>query len=222
MNAPPVVLGLVALLAAVYLMFLIAPQPVAARLEFWLTLWPRRMFMGSSAPGGWPGGLAPLFTHMFVHTEFLHVFVNAGFLLALGSPVALRIGVRIQGVDQAAANARFLGFFILAGLAGGVVFALAHPSGAVFARGASGAISGLLGAVVRFALQPVSARIADPWKLLPLTDRRVVAASLVIVVSNIALSVIPMFGMTIAGEAHIGGYLFGLLAFPLFALRQSR
>lgn len=221
-NAPAVVLALVGVLAASYLVFVIAPPAIEGRLEFWLTLWPRRTLMWDAAPGGWLGAVGPLFSHIFVHTEFMHFFANAGFLLALGAPVAQRMGAGIPGVDQARANARFLGFFLLAGLFGGLAFVAAHPSELTFARGASGAISGLLGAVVRFALRPVRERLEDPWRVFGLFDSRVITASLVIVLSNIALGMIPLFGMTIAGEAHIGGYLFGLVAFPLFALRPPR
>lgn len=215
-------LALVGVLAASYLVFVIAPPAIEGRLEFWLTLWPRRTLMWGAAPGGWLGAVGPLFSHIFVHTEFMHFFANAGFLLALGAPVAQRMGAGVPGADQMQANGRFIVFFLLAGLVGGIAFMAAHPAELTFARGASGAISGLLGAVVRFALRPVRERMDEPWRLLDLLDRRVVTASLVIVLSNIALGMIPLFGMTIAGEAHIGGYLFGLAAFPLFALRPPR
>ncbi len=221
-NAPAVVLALVGVLAASYLVFVFAPPAIEGRLEFWLTLWPRRTLMWGAAPGGWLGAVGPLFSHIFVHTEFMHFFANAGFLLALGAPVAQRMGAGVPGADQMQANARFIVFFMLAGLVGGIAFMAAHPAELTFARGASGAISGLLGAVVRFALRPVRERMDEPWRLLDLLDRRVVTASLVIVLSNIALGMIPLFGMTIAGEAHIGGYLFGLAAFPFFALRPPR
>lgn len=221
-NAPPVVTALVIALGAVYLLFLISPRLLEARLEFWLTLWPQRVLMGGNAPGGWVAAIGPLFSHMFVHTALIHLLVNAGFLLAFGAPAALRMGVGIPGADQRKANIKFLLFFILSGLAAGIVSVAVNPNELQFARGASGAISGLLGAVVRFALRPHQARLENPWGMLGLLDRRVLVVSAIIVVSNIAIMALPFFGMNIAGEAHIGGYIFGLIAFPLFALRPGR
>lgn len=222
LNAPPVVLALLAVVAGVYLLFVLAPPALHSKLVFELTLWPRRMLMGAAAPGGWLGAVGPLFSSIFVHTEFLHFFVNAGFLLAFGAPVAQRMGVGVRGAPQGAANVRFLAFYLLAGLAGGLAFVAAHPQEVVFAKGASGAISGLLGGALRFALSPLRERLDDPWRLVPLYDRRLLTAALVIVLLNVAIAFIPLFGMRIAGEAHIGGFLFGLLAFPLFALRRPR
>lgn len=218
LSAPPIVLALVAIMTVAYLYFLLAPPAMESRTEFWLTLWPRRVLSGAAAPGGWAGALVPLISHMFVHTEFIHLLANAGFLLAFGTPVAERIGVGVRFADQRNANLRFLAFFLLSGVAGAALFIALHPDDLVFARGASGGVSGLLGAATRFALFPPAERREDPWRIARLFDRRVVSISAFYIVFNAAITFIPMFGMSIAGEAHIGGYLFGLAAFPAFAL----
>ncbi|MFO7958596.1 MAG: rhomboid family intramembrane serine protease [Candidatus Brocadiia bacterium] len=83
--------------------------------------------------------LHTLLTHMFMHGGVVHLVGNMYFLYISGDNIEERFGWH-----------RFLGFFVLCGVVG----ALAHAVGAgdpqVPAVGASGAISGLLGAYVVF------------------------------------------------------------------------
>jgi len=221
-NAPPIVLLLIIALFIVFLLFALLPDRAAAELEFRATLAPARLFAGAHGPGGLLGALAPLFTHIFIHTDFVHFVFNAVWLLALGAGVARRTGAGLPGVDQTGANLRFFVFFVLCGLAGGLAFVFANPAEWSFARGASGAVSGLLGAVVRFALRPPQSRIEDPFGLSPLASRPVLFATLAIVATNVVFSdSLPGFGArNIAWEAHLGGYFAGLVTFPYFALRR--
>ena len=100
--------------------------------------------------------------------------------------------------------------------------------------GASGAISGLMGATMRFLFTAVDGRglaalREDPRSapLMPLatalTDQRVVLVTIVFLFANI----LAVFGLGsvgtsgIAWEAHIGGYFAGLLTFGFFDAPQT-
>jgi membrane associated rhomboid family serine protease len=157
---------------------------------------------------------APFITYAFLHADFLHLIFNSVWFLIFATAVARRIG-----------TGRFLRLsFITA-----VVAALTHlafhwgsPSPVV---GASGIVSGLMGASFRFILiDPATTPVWPPARL-PLFSRPVMTWSAVWILLNIVLGVTGFtpegFGRVIAWEAHIGGFLAGLLFFPLFDRQRS-
>ncbi|WP_033820435.1 rhomboid family intramembrane serine protease, partial [Kitasatospora sp. MBT63] len=77
-----------------------------------------------------------LLTAMFVHAGFAHLATNMVSLLVLGPPL-----------ERALGRGRFLGLYLLSGLAGNAL-AFLVSGGALYSVGASGAIFGLLGATV--------------------------------------------------------------------------
>jgi len=85
-------------------------------------------------PGPWPVALT-LITAMFLHGDLLHLGSNLLFLWIFGNNVEHRFG-----------PGRFLIFYLGSGLAGGLAHALLDPGSSVPMLGASGAISGVLGA----------------------------------------------------------------------------
>jgi membrane associated rhomboid family serine protease len=163
-----------------------------------------RLVSAQGAAAAWS-----LVTYTFLHGGWLHVGVNAVWLLALGSGVARRLGA-----------ARFLGFYFLCGALAGLTYVAVQPGSAVPAIGASGAVSGLLGAVIRFI---GAGRAAPGHRLLPLGDRRVLILVILWFVVNIAFGRTGLAGLTggqpIAWEAHIGGFAAGLILFGLFDRR---
>ncbi len=145
-------------------------------------------------------------THMFVHGGLMHVAVNAIALLSFSRPLARRIG-----------GLRLIALFLLSGLAGAATFLAFNPEGYAPMVGASGAVFGFWGAAAR--LGPVHVGAA------PLFSRPVAGTVLAVVVLN--LLTIALYGgfssgeSGIAWEAHLGGFLFGLLAGPLFVRRST-
>jgi rhomboid protease GluP len=85
------------------------------------------------------GELWRLLTPVFIHANLLHIFVNMYSLYAIGPAVERYFGA-----------ARFLAFYLLAGIAGVVLSLAMSPSPSV---GASGAIFGLLGCLGIFLYQ---------------------------------------------------------------------
>ena len=196
---------------------------LSADWDTWLTLAlafiPAR-YSGFAAllPGGDAAAVTSFVTHTLVHGDWVHLGLNAAWLVAFGGAVANRIG-----------TVRFLLFFCLCAVAGAATFLAFNPGAMVPMVGASGAISGLMGATMRFLFTAVDGRglaalREDPRSapLMPLraalTDKRVVVVTAVFLVANI----LAVFGLGsvgesgIAWEAHIGGYFAGLLTFGFF------
>ena len=70
----------------------------------------------------------------------MHLLINSAWFLAFATPVARRIG-----------PVRFLAFFLLCGVGGALLYL---PFNSAPMVGASGAISGLMGAAMRFLFFP--------------------------------------------------------------------
>jgi membrane associated rhomboid family serine protease len=152
-------------------------------------------------------------THMFLHAGWLHIAMNSAALIALGPAIAQRLG------RDALGGLLFLVFFLVCGLAGGAAFLLLAPAN-IPAVGASGAIFGLWGAV---------ARLAAPGqiKLAPLFSRGVAQQVGSAIVSNLlVVGLGAAYGLAsgsgvigIAWQAHLGGFVAGMLLIQIMPVR---
>ena len=219
-NVPGGVLATLGVLIAVHAaLSLLSPQ----QFEWWvlaLAFIPAR-YAGFAAelPGGDTAAVTSFVTHMAVHADLVHLGFNAAWLLAFGSVLCAHIG-----------NLRFFAFSILGGIAGALLFLLFNPGLAAPVIGASGAISAMMGGVMRFLFNAIDRgegyllredpRAVPSMSLIrTLKDRRVILTSLVFLGLNLlAIVGFGKFGESgaIAWEAHIGGYVFGLCAFGVF------
>lgn len=141
------------------------------------------------------GALFTLFTHMFVHSTIAHVIVNMLFLFLIGAYLESKIG-----------KARFAAVYVVAGLAGVLLEALVQWGSGVLIVGASGAISGAMGALL--ILYP---KDETPMFLGPLFLPRVPVW--ISVGSWFAIQVVMVFldSGPVAYSAHIGGFLAGVV-----------
>ena len=172
----------------------------------------------------WPGGVAAdiwtFITYALIHGDITHLLFNSIWLLAFGPPIARRFG-----------SVRFLLFMAVTAAAGAVVHLLTHYGELLPMIGASAAISGAMAAATRFAFQrggPLGLwrdsedayRVPAADLLTSLGDKRVLAFIAVWFGVNLLFGAwaISMAGFeqTIAWQAHIGGFLAGLLGFSLF------
>jgi membrane associated rhomboid family serine protease len=78
------------------------------------------------------------FTSMFMHGSWLHLITNMWFLWIFG-----------DNVEDAMGPGRFLGFYLLCGLAAAVAQIASDPASTLPMVGASGAIGGVMGAYAR-------------------------------------------------------------------------
>lgn len=168
-----------------------------------------------------------LLTYAFLHGGWLHVGFNCVWLGAFGAPVARRFGAT-----------RFLLLLAMAAVLGAVVLFFWNMASFVPVVGASAAVSGVMGAATRFVFRPAeeSARIFDRSQLeqafrqpaLTLSQTLTTRTALLFVVfwfaTNLLFGLYPALGgmgdMPVAWQAHIGGFLTGLLLFPLFDPRH--
>jgi len=141
-----------------------------------------------------------LFTPMFLHGGVLHIALNSYFLYLIGPQVERSFG-----------HWRFLAIYFLSGVAGVVASLAARPD--VLSIGASGALFGLVGALIPLLYRNRS--------VLANTQRRI-ASVLQVIVINL---VIGLTVQNIDNWGHIGGLLGGLtLAWfttPRYAVRHD-
>jgi membrane associated rhomboid family serine protease len=149
-----------------------------------------------------------LITHQFVHASWLHVLGNMLFLWVFGNNIEDRLG-----------RIRFLPFYLLCGIIAALGQALTDPSSSAPLIGASGAISGVLGAY--FVLFP-RVKVLSLVTIFPLR----LPAWLVLGV-YIALQFLYVGGQAQKGQggvafwAHIIGFAAGmLLILPFLAGRR--
>lgn len=143
-----------------------------------------------------------LVTSLFLHGNWGHALLNGFFALAFASGVARAFGAGPSGA------ASFFIYYIVCGIAAGLMYCAVYPDRYVYLIGASGAVSGLMGAAIRLGR----------GYLLPLTHPRVVGMTLAWGLINIlsAFVVITPSSGPIAWEAHIFGYVFGLLTIGIW------
>jgi len=224
-NAPYVILGLLAAFALVHVVRAFLSELDDAYVILALGFIPAR-YGGSpfELPGGDVSAVTSLFTHMFVHGDVLHLLINSAWLLAFGTPLARRLGAM-----------RFLVFSAVCGVAGALTFLALNPGLLAPMIGASGAVSGMLGGLLRFlfnamdrggaGLIPEGAREVPRMDLGEmLHDRRVLLTVALWVVLNFLFS-LGFGGLAeqgIAWEAHLGGFFAGLLIFGAFDRVEPR
>lgn len=225
-NVPGTVLAVIVVLIAVHaVLSSLAPEDYT----WWvlaLAFIPARYSEAAvEFPGGSIADVTSFVTHMLVHADITHLAFNGLWLLAFGSVLCARLG-----------GVRFLLFTISGGIAGAALFLLLNPGLESPVIGASGAVSAMMGGVMRFLFNAIdrgqgyllrSEPAAIPAMTISaaLQDRRIILASLAFIAINLlAIIGFGKFGEAgaIAWEAHIGGYLFGLLAFGLFDRPSDR
>ncbi len=147
------------------------------------------------------GRWSNLITVIFVHGGWAHAIFNAVAALAFGPPVARLLGTDLRGVLA------FFGFYLVCGVASCLGYAALHLHDPEPVIGASGAVSGLMGAASRL--------LGGGDRLWPLRSRPVISLGLGWAAANAVLAVFSvtpfMPDAKIAWEAHIAGYVFGLL-----------
>ena len=80
-------------------------------------------------------GAIPFLTSMFLHGGWLHLAGNMLYLWIFGDNIEEKLG-----------HARYLGFYVICGLVAGALHVFVDPASTIPTVGASGAISGVLGA----------------------------------------------------------------------------
>ena len=224
-NAPAVVVWLLGVLVLVHAGLWMLPERQWAEAIETLALIPSRYTGEADAiAGGQIVVLTSLVTHQLVHGDLAHLGLNSAWLLAFGSAVASRIG-----------TIRFLIFAVLSGIAGALAFVAVHLGENTIMVGASGALAGLMGGAFRFLFSAfddggAEAFQGDQRRIRRMSlgelfgDRRAqLAIGFWIAINFVTALLAPLLTSAggIAWEAHLGGFLFGLLAFGVFDGRAA-
>jgi membrane associated rhomboid family serine protease len=156
--------------------------------------------------------LATLVTSMFLHANLLHIAGNMLYLFIFGPAVEERLG-----------HLRYFAFYLVAGVVAGLATVAMDPASQVAVIGASGAIAGVLGAYL--VLFP-AARITTILPIFIFIQFVQIPAIFYLLLwfaiqlySGLESGATgPVIG-GVAWWAHVGGFLFGVLAGPLLARR---
>ncbi len=153
-----------------------------------------------------------VFTSMFMHGGWMHLIGNMLYLWVFG-----------DNVEDSMGHGRFVVFYLLCGVAAVLAQALPDPSSTIPMVGASGAISGVLGAYL--LLYPhARVLVAIPLGFFLHTMR--IPAGLVLVLwfgLQLLSNVMAQPGQGgVAFRAHIGGFIAGLVLIPIFKQRRVR
>jgi membrane associated rhomboid family serine protease len=172
-----------------------------------------------------------LVTYALLHGSWAHVGVNCIWLVAFGPPIARRFGA-----------VRFLLFFATTAIAGALAHWGVSPMDFSPLIGASAADSGLMAAAARFIFQPgaalggpggYSAALSGAETDAPaarltelLSDRRALIFIGIWMASNFLFGAgaqtLGASEAPVAWVAHVGGFVAGLLLFPLFDRHARR
>lgn len=173
-----------------------------------------RLLLGESGPRLWT-----LLSYGLLHGSWVHLLSNMVWLAAFGSPVARRLGA-----------GHFLNLFGLSMIGGALLHWWARDLDVSPLVGASAGVAGATAAAARFVFSEGLrfGSLADDAvvKAIPaegigqlIRNSRALIFIAIWFATNILFGsgLVPIFGeeTSIAWEAHIGGFLVGLLLFPL-------
>jgi membrane associated rhomboid family serine protease len=226
-NVPPVVLATVAVLLAIHaLRMLVLTDTEDVQFLLTFAFIPARyetdLLVGGSFPGGFGADLWTFFTYAFLHADLLHIGLNLAWLLPFGSALARRFGTW-----------RYIAFMLVVSAAGAFAHLISHPGAMVPMIGASAAISGAMAAALRFVFQaggPLGLwrgqsngnayRVPAASLIATLRDPRFLVflgawlgLNLLVGLGSVSIG---EEGQQIAWQAHIGGFIAGLLLFNAF------
>lgn len=161
-----------------------------------------------------PHPVLTVFTSMFLHGGLLHLGGNMLYLWIFGN-----------NVEDILGHGRFVIFYLVSGLAAAVAQTMINPGSAIPVVGASGAVSGVLGAY--FLLFPYSTVLTLVtfgffWRFIHLPAMIVLGLWIVLqfLSGYLSLSAAGAAEGGVAFFAHIGGFIAGMGL--LFVLRPRR
>ena len=176
---------------------------------------PCRVTGACAVPGDFPPPIATIFTSMFMHGGLFHVAGNMLYLWIFG-----------DNVEDTLGHGRFLLFYLLSGVAAAAAQVVMNPESRVPMVGASGAVSGVLGAYLilfPYARVLVLLIFGFFFRIVRWPASIVLGFWIVIQFLNGLITFSVAAGGAAGGTAwfaHIGGFLAGIVL--LFLMRPRR
>lgn len=154
-----------------------------------------------------PYNLLTVFTSMFLHGGLFHILGNMLYLWIFGN-----------NVEDSFGHGRFLLFYILSGVFAALSQYLYDPLANVPMIGASGAVSGVLGAYL--ILYPYARVVTAVFIFIFI--KLVELPAFIFLTFWFFMQVLYSGVEGVAWYAHIGGFVFGLLIGRMFGFRRKR
>jgi membrane associated rhomboid family serine protease len=160
--------------------------------------------------------LRPLLTSMFLHGGWMHLLGNMLYLHIFGDNVEDRVG-----------HGRYLGLYVLCGIAAGVAQVTINPQSSLPMVGASGAIAGVTGAYFIFFPRARVVTLVPIFIFLQIVELPAVfflfiwfAFQLLLGIGSLGSGDAAVGG--VAFWAHVGGFVAGMVLGPMLARPRSR
>jgi membrane associated rhomboid family serine protease len=179
-----------------------ASQEGLERLINALSLTPAALTGNASAAGVPP--LLTLITYQFFHADLGHLFGNMIFLWVFG-----------DDIERALGRARYLFFYLMSGVIGGLFFVGYDPRSPIQLIGASGAIAGV---VIAYLMLRPCAKILILLGIIPLRISAFWVIGLFVITQLWNLQAASK--SEVAYWCHFGGMLAGAILFPLLKPRD--
>ena len=152
-----------------------------------------------------------VFTSMFMHGGWMHIIGNMLYLWIFGN-----------NVEDAMGHGRFVVFYLVCGVAAFLAHAMLQVNSEIPTVGASGAISGVLGAYL--LLHPrARVLVVIPLGFFLYTTR--LPAGIVLAfwfIFQLLNSVVAASESGVAWGAHVGGFVAGMVLIPFFKYRRVK
>ena len=212
-SRPFVTILLIVLCALVFLWQLSLSPNGRQQAAYLFGMIPAVLFGNAELDGQWIPAGATLVTSMFLHGGWLHLLGNMLYLWIFGDNIEDRLG-----------RVRFVLFYLLCGVVAALGQGIADPRSEVPMIGASGAISGVLGAYI--VLYPKAKVLVLVPLVVFITTLRVPA--LVVLglwfAGQLLSSLVgaPGSGGGVAFAAHVGGFVAGVALIRLFVRDRRR
>ncbi|WP_413154745.1 rhomboid family intramembrane serine protease [Bartonella sp. cb54] len=165
-----------------------------------------------------------IISYSFMHGSFEHIAINMAWLLVFGSPLVRYFG-----------GVRFLIFWLLTAVVSALTYFVFHQNSMMPLVGASGAVSGMMGAVARYSFFSIyfNTNIQDKRFLgsllsikQALFSRNVLVYMSIWLIVNFMMSICSSLfesdNVSVAWEAHIGGLFSGFLLVGFFDISRNK
>src|ERR1035438_8373059 len=199
-SIPIVTLALIGACCGVFLWQFLVDATFSSRALVALGAIPAVLMGNANLPPDlqWVPRSVSVFTSMFLHSGAMHLLGNMLFLWIYG-----------RNVEDAMGHWRFLGFYIICGVAAVFAQVLPDPNSAYPIIGASGAISGVLGAYLMLFPRANILTLV----LLPFFFTTLRVSTMLLLLLWFAVQLLSGFAVHgdagVAFRAHIGGFMAG-------------
>lgn len=227
-NIPAIVLGVIAVLVAVHLGLWLAGESWQVWSIYALAFIPVRLGGGDAIPYPQGAQIWSFFTYAFLHADKFHLGSNSIWLLVFSTPVARRLGAW-----------RYLLLLAGSAAAGALAMLLTHWGQFLIIVGASASVSAVLAAAIPVMFAPGfrmgASHLVDYNRLQVLRPLELVKSSKALGFAAVFMAATLMTGASmamtgtafleernIAWEAHLGGFIAGLVLFYLLDKKPFR